>query len=303
MKTLARLERYRVKRSQISFKDPNTRIGQAGFSGVYRGRLAGKPVAVKRLYSDQSGTSRLAIDLAREASVWEMLNHPNVLPFIGFCHETEQRIAWLISPYMRNGTLVEYMTFTKPSVERRLQLAYDTALGLNYLHSRSPPVIHGDVKTKNYLVNDAGVAVLHDFGLSKSVGETPHVLMDTTFRRAGTLHFEAPELLLHDTYKTMRGDVWAWGCTLLHLMTGLGPYYHVESEGAVVRAIMDENPPADLAAIGGATSIKDLMASCWDFNPEGRPTMAECSRVLAGEYSETLSSERVLTDFRDLSCG
>ncbi|KAG8896270.1 hypothetical protein FRB99_008965 [Tulasnella sp. 403] len=270
------LERYRVETSRISFKSSKYPIGQGGFATVYRGCLNREFVAVKCLYQRASETdSGLTTDLLREASIWEALQHPNVLPFIGFCHEPRNGIAWLISPHMGNGTLVEYLLSTKPSAERRIQLAYDTARGLDYLHSRSPPVIHGDVKPSNFLVNDEGVAVLFDFGLSGPVGKT-------AAEQAVTLAFLAPEVF-DGQRKSTQCEVWAWGCTLLEIISGDPPYKGLglhNQAAALLSHVIRGDQPGNLHDIENL-GIRDIMTSCWEREPEDRTTMGECVERLA----------------------
>lgn len=46
----------------------------------------------------------------REIIIWGQLQHPNILPFYGVYHlnDAEERIC-LVSPWMENGTLVDYL--------------------------------------------------------------------------------------------------------------------------------------------------------------------------------------------------
>lgn len=49
--------------------------------------------------------------------------------------------------YLEGGTLVDLLSGVKElSTARRLEIALDVGLGLAYLHSATPAVIHRDVK-------------------------------------------------------------------------------------------------------------------------------------------------------------
>ena len=53
------------------------------------------------------------------------------------------------------------------------QLAHEAAEGLSFLRSyASPPILHGDVKTANILLNDNYMAKVSDFGASILVPST-----------------------------------------------------------------------------------------------------------------------------------
>ena len=121
--------------------------------------------------------------------------------------------------------------------ERNGQI-HDIAHGLLYLHTRRPPIVHGDMKPvgrrelvfqnstefglqENVLVDDDGRAQVIDFGLSTildgiSTGET-----SPSFATAGTLHFMAPELVQDNDRgghcRTQGSDIWAYGCTSMQV--------------------------------------------------------------------------------------
>lgn len=106
--------------------------------------------------------------------------------------------------------------------------AHDIASGLAYLHSLEPPVCHGDIKPvsllvfsldtgfsdealqENALVNKVEKAVICDFGLAKTLGDSPSGL--TTTAQPFTPHYASPEVLQDATVRTLPSDVWSWGC-------------------------------------------------------------------------------------------
>ena len=56
----------------------------------------------------------------------------------------------------------------------RRQMAQDCARGMSYLHSRSPPVVHHDLKPANLLVDSHWTLKVSDFGMSRQGGLTFH---------------------------------------------------------------------------------------------------------------------------------
>ncbi|KAG8900198.1 hypothetical protein FRC01_010241, partial [Tulasnella sp. 417] len=85
--------------------------------------------------------------LAREMKDWASCKHPNILEFWGFHLSEDFTKAYLVSPYMVNGNVQAYIAREAPPQEVRLALIVDTITGLDYLHKRDPPVVHGDLKT------------------------------------------------------------------------------------------------------------------------------------------------------------
>ncbi|CAE6533310.1 unnamed protein product [Rhizoctonia solani] len=132
-----------------------------GFGDVYRGYLRnGLKVAIKcpRIFGGSPHEERNTWAMAKEGYTWSKHKHPNILESCGIA-EFRDRIA-LISPWMDNGTVMDYIV-QHPNVDRP-KLCAQVACGLAYLHSME--TIHGDIKGANVLVALNGVARLTDFG-------------------------------------------------------------------------------------------------------------------------------------------
>lgn len=46
---------------------------------------------------------------ARELHVWSNLSHDNILPLLGYHHNSSERILWLVSPFMEEGNVKKYL--------------------------------------------------------------------------------------------------------------------------------------------------------------------------------------------------
>lgn len=113
--------------------------------------------------------------------------------------------------------------------------ALDTARGLAYLHDRSPAVCHGDIKLVlssrilrvlqadalgtpqvNVLVNLNRTAMWCDFGLAQVMDCIPSGLT-TSRTNNGTTRYLSAEVLNGETGRTLKADVWAWGCVFFEV--------------------------------------------------------------------------------------
>ncbi|EJD47446.1 kinase-like protein, partial [Auricularia subglabra TFB-10046 SS5] len=129
----------------------------------------------------------------------------------------------IISPFMRNGNLLQYIR-TNPLADRH-SLVLQVADAVCYLHT-SLRIVHGDLKGENILISDNGHALLTDFGLSTSIDKPDtEATTRTGTREWNTLRFAAPELLLDNARsasnrvrsKTPESDVYAFGMLLLQV--------------------------------------------------------------------------------------
>ncbi|KZS95202.1 kinase-like protein, partial [Sistotremastrum niveocremeum HHB9708] len=157
----------------------------------------------------------------KELKLWASVNHANILPFIGICffpHSSSDFTFSLVSPWMANGTISDYIR-KYPGTEVT-PLMIQVAEGLTYLHTNH--IVHGDLKGSNIFITDDRSPVLADFGVSRlaeldSVFTNDSVMTSTSHNLKGTIRFMAPELFENDDvlHANKATDVWAFGCVLL----------------------------------------------------------------------------------------
>ncbi|KAK9274228.1 hypothetical protein L1049_019042 [Liquidambar formosana] len=169
---------YSVLRSATSHFSPSNRLGQGGFGSVYKGTLpSGQDVAVKVM---DSGTLQGEREFNNELSLASRIDSNYVVPILGFSSDTKRRRMVLVYELMHNRSLQDALLDRKcPELmewKARFVVANDIANGLAYLHSScDPPVIHGDIKPSNILINCEFRAKIADFGLARLKSDVDHV--------------------------------------------------------------------------------------------------------------------------------
>ncbi|KAF9261240.1 kinase-like protein [Marasmius fiardii PR-910] len=148
------VKRYHVFPSSF-FCDDVTRVsvyplGGGGFADVYKGlAFAGtRTVCLKVLrihtQNDERKRNKMIDDFCQEALIWTQLSHPNVLQLLGVNTKLFGGNFCLISPWMDNGDVINFLQKTPD--HDRLRSICEIAAGLEYLHSRSPMIVHGDIR-------------------------------------------------------------------------------------------------------------------------------------------------------------
>ena len=129
-------------------KDP---IGKGAFSTVYYARNNKlDEFAIKRILLSELKEARID-KFHLELNISLTLDHPNIVK----CYETfETPTSWyIVTEYCRGGTLFEVL-HRKLNViipwKQRIKIARDIALGMNYLHSLTPQIIHRDLKSLKF---------------------------------------------------------------------------------------------------------------------------------------------------------
>ncbi|KAG9044855.1 hypothetical protein FS837_007412 [Tulasnella sp. UAMH 9824] len=254
----------------ITWISPNPVKVNGHFCDVYEGlHVKVGRVALKRPRTGEKGYDDVVVRrFEREATTWRRLRHPHILKFVG-TFKREGHI-YFVSPFISNGTLVDYIV-AHPDINR-IRLLCETADAVQYLHKEE--VVHGDLKANNILIDDNGSSLLCDFGLTKTV----HSRTSTTMRGAGTLRWQSPELW-EDTPKSFESDVYAFGMTIVEVLTGEAPFRNLTNDVAVLRGVMLGERPAKIPTESSSgisyENVWDVASACWPTKPSDRISMSE----------------------------
>jgi len=219
--TMRQAERLRTEQEGFDLKREIAgyklieKIGAGTMGVVYKARQVSldRVVAIKILSPRHSRKADYVELFLREARAVARLNHPNVISGIDVGDEdgvryfvmelaSGQPIGQLLS---RGGALDE---------ERVLPIAVQIARALEHAHEAG--LVHRDVKPDNILVTKNGTAKLCDYGLAKTRPEEGRPL--------GTPNYISPEQARGDASVDIRSDLYSFGATLFHMLTGRTPF-------------------------------------------------------------------------------
>ncbi|XP_050231699.1 LRR receptor-like serine/threonine-protein kinase IOS1 [Mercurialis annua] len=190
-------------------------LGRGGFGTVYHGYLDNLEVAVKMLSPSSVQGYK---EFQAEVNLLLRVHHKNLTSLVGYCEEGNNMA--LIYEYMSNGNLRDHLLDGRTKVfswEGRLQIALESAQGLEYLHNGcKPPIIHRDVKTTNILLSNNFQAKLADFGLSRTCPVEGGSHVSTAV--AGTPGYLDLEYY-GSSWLTEKSDVFSFGVVLLEIIT------------------------------------------------------------------------------------
>ncbi len=201
-------------------------LGQGGMGSVYRAidENLGLEVAVKDNFFTTEEYSR---QFKREALILAGMRHPN-LPRVTDHLVIPGQGQYLVMDFIEGEDLRQRMEREGVlSEEDVITIGAAMCDALGYMASRTPPVVHRDIKPGNVKITPQGQIYLVDFGLAKTIEGSQET---TTGARAMTPGYSPPEQ--YGTARTdNRSDIYSLGATLYAALTGTPP------EDALARAM------------------------------------------------------------------
>ncbi|CDP11341.1 unnamed protein product [Coffea canephora] len=187
------------------------KIGEGGFGSVYYAELGGEKAAIKKM------DLKAKREFVAELRVLTHVHHQNLVRLIGYCVKGS---LFLVYEYIDNGNLSQHLRGSgcdTLSWSSRVQIAVDSARGLEYIHEHTiPAYIHRDIKSANILIDkDFRAKVVADFGLAKLAEVRGSSLQS---HLVGTFGYMAPEYANCGTVSP-KVDVYAFGVMLYELIS------------------------------------------------------------------------------------
>ncbi|PBK63646.1 kinase-like protein [Armillaria solidipes] len=198
----------------------------------------------------------------------------NVLPFYGIYRDSAPSTYCLVSPFMANGSLRQYMN--KTDYPKQHNLALDITHGMNYLHTLS--IVHGDLKGDNILITDDYRAVIVDFGISFVMGGTTFATSSPSSRKGGTVRWQAPEVLRGGP-NSFSADVYSLACVYFEVFHGAIPWSGFNDAAVAMNVCYEKKHlpyPKHLGSTGHAAELWwEVMTKCWAYEPQDRPILID----------------------------
>ncbi len=254
------------------------KISAGGMGIVFRAHepTLNREVALKVLSEKYSADLNYVNSFQEEAQLVASLRHPNIIPiyFIGQIGS----VVFYSMAYISNPSLDVWIHEGRRFDLREVKWFLSQACSALDCATQAG-LIHLDIKPSNFLVDDAGVLYLTDFGLAKLMGGTKGVIDDQLY---GTPYYVAPERVLRKSLDH-RTDIYSLGATLFHLVVGEAPFDSENIQDIVDAQLNDPFPEEKAIAKGIPQPLIDLMRKMMEKDPVRRfQSYSEILNVLQG---------------------
>ena len=275
-------------------------LGTGSYASVYELNYLGLKCAGKKLHESLlkqgDGTTYALSRFEEECRLLSQVRHPNIVQFLGVYFEEGMQVPILVMDFLpvtlssciaKNGILLPEFSYS---------ILYDIALGLNYLHSHVPPIIHRDLSSNNVLLTPDMKAKVSDLGVAKIVNLTPLQVsrMVHNTQAPGTPACMPPEALVAKPKYDRSIDVFSFGVMIIHVFSGEWPEPQVEpirmESDRMIPVSEAERRDVFLTAIGDKHPMMNLIRQCVNNNPKRRPNTSEIVPQLRDMAGKNLPS-------------
>lgn len=233
-------------------------VGRGGMSIVYLAmdNRLNKQWAVKEIKKKGSNSANQIVvqSLLAEANLMKRLDHPHLPRIVDIIDDGNT--IYIVMDYIE-GEPLDKLLKAKGAQEQDAVIEWGKQLAevLDYLHTREPAIIYRDMKPANVMLRPDGTVKLIDFGIAREYKERNSA--DTV--SLGTKGYAAPEQFGGMGQTDARTDVYGWGVTMYHLVTGKNPC----------------EPPYEILPIRNinpklSSGLEVVIQKCTQLNPDDR---------------------------------
>ena len=215
---------------------------------------------------------------AEECELLGGLHHPCVVQFLGVWFERGSQLPVLVMEYLHTTLSACLERYGVLPEEISYGILRDVALGLCFLHERSPPIIYRDLSANNVLLTSNMNAKLSDLGVAKILNLTPARMTQMTQTKApGTPCYMPPEALTAKPKYTTKIDIYSYGVLIIHTLCGRWPFpedaFHPDpqSTDAIIPLSEVEHWAEYLQEISNDHPLMAVIHKCLSNMPAQRP--------------------------------
>ncbi|XP_072340686.1 serine/threonine-protein kinase WNK1 isoform X8 [Scyliorhinus torazame] len=241
-------------------------IGRGSFKTVYKGLDTETTVEVAWCeLQDRKLSKSERQRFKEEAEMLKGLQHPNIVRFYDSWESIlkGKKCIVLVTELMTSGTLKTYLKrFKVMKIKVLRSWCRQILKGFHFLHTRTPPIIHRDLKCDNiFITGPTGSVKVGDLGLA--------TLKRASFAKSviGTPEFMAPEMYEEKYDESV--DVYAFGMCMLEMATSEYPYSECQNAAQIYRRVTSGVKPASFDKVA-IPEVKEIIEGCIRQNKDER---------------------------------
>ena len=267
-------------------------LGHGSYATVLELEYMGLKCAGKKIHEVLLKQSDAMYTLQRfeeECRLLSQVRHPNIVQFLGVYFQQGVQVPILVMEFLSTDLTSCIDQFGILPNEICYSILHDVALGLCYLHSQTPPIIHRDLSSNNILLTPNMTAKISDLGVARILNLTPLQVSRMT-RTPGTPAYMPPEVMVAKPKYDTSIDIFSYGILMIHTFSGKWPEPQVgpirAKPSRLIPVSEAERRDVFLQAIGSDHPLLNLIRKCIDNHPRLRPRASDIVKHLADTLSQ-----------------
>ncbi|MGE0434260.1 MAG: serine/threonine protein kinase, partial [Planctomycetota bacterium] len=240
---------------------------------------SGDPMMLKVLRSKDAVAQKRFLRGARYAS---LIHHPCVVPIVDWGTDGADGHAWVLTGWSE-GVGVDKLILRSPGgmlpVKLAVQISIAVLRGLDAAHQTG--IVHRNIKPGNIMVDEAGHVMITNFDKARVIDPKMETEALTAMGSSlGTPHYMPPEQL--KTSKVdYRADLYAFGATMFHMLTGRPPFEGRNIMDVIEAKMKTDPPPVSSYNKACRGQLDHIVQTLMAREPDARyPTATHCAVAL-----------------------
>ena len=258
------------------------KLGHGSYATVLELKYMGLKCAGKKIHElllEQGDASYTVCRFEEECRLLSQVRHPNIVQFLGVYFQRGVQAPILVMEFLPTNLTSCIEQYGILQKEISYSILHDMALGLRYLHSQTPPIIHRDLSSNNVLLTPNMTAKISDLGVARILNLTPLQVSHMT-QTPGTPAYMPPEVMVANPKYDTSVDEFSYGIMMVHIFSGRWPepqvgQIHTEPDGRMTPVSEAERREVFLRAIGNDHPLMDLILKCIHNYPKSRAHASE----------------------------
>jgi predicted Ser/Thr protein kinase len=255
--------KYEVSRDSV--------LGVGGIATVYRGRdlRSRRDIAAKTLREQYQQLPEARRRFRQEARMMAFASHPGLVTIYDLIEQPDE--SWIVMELVPGRNIKQILHDDGPlPLREAVRILRQVSAALQHLHERK--IIHLDIKPQNIIVLPDGNIKLIDFGLAQSIASKQDTIGGSAY---GTAAYLSPEQG-RGAAVDQRTDIYALGCVLYEIVTGLPPFDAPEGtdqKRAIIAQQINDDPlsPSEVRPdLQLPFWVSDVIGRAMEKNPEHR---------------------------------
>ena len=269
------------------------KLGHGSYATVLELEYMGLKCAGKKIHElllEQGDASYTVRRFEEECRLLSQVRHPNIVQFLGVYFQQGVQAPILVMEFLptnltscieQHGILPKEISYS---------ILHDVALGLCYLHSQTPPIIHRDLSSSNVLLTPNMTAKISDLGVARIFNKLTPQQVNRMTQTPGTPAYMPPEVMVANPIYNTSVDTFSCGIMMIHMFSGQWPEPQVgpsRIEGVKLIPVTEaERHEKFFEAIEDGHPLMDLIHRCINNDPQLRPHAGEIIRQVSRVASQ-----------------